>query len=399
MMYRSLIYILLLALSGCSMMENAKRMFVGDKDNAIPPAPLVEFRQSLNVVELWSRRVGKGTDEQYLRLAPVYAAQRLYIMDTRGRLLALDATNGREFWSRNAIERQRFWSQGDEVKISAGPGFGEETLLVGTNNGEVFAYQSADGKSMWRARVSSEILSTPIKANDTVIVRTIDGKLHALNGENGHRLWIYDRPVPSLSLRGTATPVIDNDMVIAGFDEGRLAALDLKTGRLLWEARISTPSGSTEMDQMVDIDADPIIMDGVIYAASYQGQVAAIQLQTGRILWTRDISSYAGFTADENYLYVSDQESHVRAFDRYSGEQTWEQQELKMRNVTAPASIGEYIVVGDLEGYLHWMEKQTGAFVARTRPSDAPYIAPPLVVGNFLYAFSSDGTLTAYTYR
>jgi outer membrane protein assembly factor BamB len=149
----------------------------------------------------------------------------------------------------------------------------------------------------------------------------------------------------------------------------------------------------------VDIDSDPIILEGVIYAATYQGQVAAVQLETGRILWTTDLSSYAGFAVDEDYLYISDQSSHIRAFDRFSGEQIWEQGRLNMRNVTAPARVGDYLVVGDVEGYLHWLDKRTGDFVARTRPADAPYIAPPLVVGNILYAFSSDGTLTASTFR
>lgn len=399
MMYKSLVCTLLFSLCGCSMMEDAKRMLAGDEDNAIPPAELVEFMPSLNVAELWSRRIGKGTDKIYLRLSPVYAAQRLYIVDSRGRLQALDATNGREFWSRNAIQKQRFWSKGDKAKISAGPGYGEESLLVGTNDGEVFAYRSQDGKFLWRARVSSEILSAPKRAGGTVIVRTLDGKLHALSGENGRRLWVYDREVPSLSLRGTSSPVIKDDMVIAGFDEGRLVALELKTGRLLWEARISTPRGSTDMEQMVDIDSDPIILEGVIYAATYQGQVAAVQQETGRILWTSNLSSYAGFTVDEDFLYVSDHSSHIRAFDRYSGEQIWEQGRLNMRNVTAPARVGDYLVVGDVEGYLHWLDKRTGNFVARTQPADAPYIAPPLVVGNILYAFSSDGTLTASTFR
>jgi len=171
MMYKNLVCALLLSLCGCSMMEDAKRMLAGDEDNAIPPAELVEFMPSLNVAELWSRRIGKGADKNYLRLSPAYAAQRLYIVDSRGRLQALDATNGREFWARNAIQKQRFWNKGDKAKVTAGPGYGEESLLVGTNDGEVFAYRSQDGKLLWRARVSSEILSAPKRAGGTVIVQ------------------------------------------------------------------------------------------------------------------------------------------------------------------------------------------------------------------------------------
>jgi outer membrane protein assembly factor BamB len=398
MILRNLAFCLLLAVTGCSMLETVSGMFSSD-DNVVPPASLVEFRQSLNTIELWSERIGIGTDEQYLKLTPAYARQRLYAVDVKGRLLSLDATNGRKHWSRNTINSAKFWSKSDVVRITGGPGYGEDTLLLGTNVGDVIAYNSADGKELWRAQVSSEILSTPKKSSDKVIVRTSDGKLYALNGDNGRRLWVYDRAVPSLSLRGTGTPVIQDDIVVAGFDEGRLTALDLKTGRLLWEVRITTPRGSTEIDLMVDIDAEPIIVKGVIYVASFQGNVAAVQLETGRILWTRDLSSYAGFSADDDNLYISDQDSHIHALDRYSGEPIWEQDSLHMRNITAPAGIGDYLVVGDLDGYLHWMEKSTGAFVARTRVSKDPFIATPIVVGKVLYAFCSDGKLAAYTYR
>jgi outer membrane protein assembly factor BamB len=378
----------LLLLAGCGAMKTVGGWFASEDKTVEPPAPLVEIQPSIKVVELWSRNTGSGTDKQYLELSPVVAGQRIYVVDSDGDLTAMDASNGREIWSRDA-----------DTAITAGPGFGADTVLIGTGEGRVLAYRADTGKDLWRSTVSSEILSPPQRAGDTVVVRTIDGKLFGLNAANGNRTWVYDRSVPSLTLRGTSTPVIDNDIVVAGFDGGRLAALELDTGRLLWETRVAVSQGRSELEQMVDIDSEPVVVDGVIYVVSFQGQLSAVDLQSGRLLWSRELSSYAGFSVDASSIYVSDDNSHVHAYDRYTGTELWEQDKLHNREITGPAGIGDYVVVGDLEGYLHWMNKSDGSFAARDRLSNERLIAKPVSVGRFLYAHSTDGTLAAYTYR
>ncbi len=380
--------LIIASLSACGVTDSVTEYFKGDSDNAIPPADLIEFRQRLNVIELWSEKVGSGTDKQYLKLAPVVANQRLYVADADGSIQARDATNGNRLWSIDA-----------DVRITGGPGFGENTILVGTGEAETIAYSANDGEEMWRATVSSEILSPPQKANNTVVVRTGDGKVFGLSGNTGKRLWIYDRTVPSLTLRGTSNPVISDDLVIAGFDGGKMAALDVRTGKLAWEASVAVARGSTDVERMVDIDSTPLEVDGVIYIATLQGHLSALQLETGRVLWDREISSYAGFGADQQNIYVTDDESHIWAFERFTSTSVWKQEKLHMRAITAPASIGDYIVVGDYDGYLHWMSKASGKFVARVEMCGDRIITPPIVVGKILYGYCSNGTLTAYSYR
>jgi len=387
-MIRIAILCLALSCAGCSGMSDSVNRFMGGKDNSEPPAPLVEFQSKLNVIELWSTSVGGGTDEQYLKLSPVLANQRLYVADSDGEVEALDATNGRSLWSTDVDER-----------ITGGPGVGENVVLVGTGEGIVIALDAGNGRKLWQATVSSEILSPPLKSENIVVVRTNDGKVFGLDGNNGKQLWTYDRTVPSLTLRGTSAPVITGGVVIAGFDAGRLAALDLRTGRLLWEVSIATARGRSELERMVDIDSDPLIVDDVVYVTTFQGQLAAVQIEGGRIMWNREISSYAGFSADESYIYLSDDNSNVWAFDRYSGTMVWKQDQLHARAVTGPANVGNYAVVGDVEGYLHWMHKADGSFVARTQLSGSRIIVQPLVAGKVLYAYSTDGSLTAYTFR
>ena len=401
---RFIILAVLSVLFGCAATEKVTSYFKGGSDNAEPPNPLVEFRQLVSVIELWKKNNGVGTDEQYLKLAPVIVNQRLYVADSAGIVGAMDAINGKRLWQKKisaseSVDGKSGWFRGGNIHITGGPGYGENTLMIGSQEGEVISLSAENGSELWRTRVSSEILSPPQRTADVAIVRTIDGKVFGIDANKGRRLWIYDRTVPPLTLRGTSTPAIDSGIVVAGFDGGKMAALDVRTGKLLWETSISAARGRSELERMVDIDSEPMIVDGVVYIATFQGQVAAVQLETGRILWSNDLSSYAGFSADEQSIYVTDEDSHVWALDRINGTILWEQENLHARAVTAPGAVGDQIVVGDLEGYLHWINKKTGEFSARLRLCKKPVIAKPIVVGKIVYAYCSDGKLAAYTYR
>ncbi len=401
---RFIILAVLSVLFGCAATEKVTSYFKGGSDNAEPPNPLVEIRQLVSVIELWKKNNGVGTDEQYLKLAPVIVNQRLYVADSAGNVGAMDAINGKRLWQKKisaseSVDGKSGWFRGSDIHITGGPGYGENTLMIGSQEGEVISLSAENGSELWRTRVSSEILSPPQRTADVAIVRTIDGKVFGIDANKGRRLWIYDRTVPPLTLRGTSTPAIDSGIVVAGFDGGKMAALDVRTGKLLWETSISAARGRSELERMVDIDSEPMIVDGVVYIATFQGQVAAVQLETGRILWSNDLSSYAGFSADEQSIYVTDEDSHVWALDRINGTILWEQENLHARAVTAPGAVGDQIVVGDLEGYLHWINKKTGEFSARLRLCRKPVIAKPIVVGKIVYAYCSDGKLAAYTYR
>jgi len=387
MLLRFILLLLVLMPAGCTTMKMLNKHFVGE-DNTEPPTPLTAFPQRLRVIEVWSKNVGKGTDEQYLKLTPAIYNNHVYIADSKGYLSALDATNGNDIWRTDT-----------DKPITGGPGAGSDLILVGTREGEIYAYAATNGKFLWQTRVSSEVLAAPQADGNVVVVRTIDGKLFGLNGETGERLWTYDRTVPALTLRGTSAPIIHSGLVITGFDGGKLTALELRTGKLLWETAISQASGRSELDRMVDIDSEPVILDGVIYVATFQGSIAAVEMETGRMQWNRDISSYAGLGVDSKYVYVTDDESNVWALERYSGSSVWKQESLKARAVTAPTSIGNYVVVGDLEGYLHWMDRETGEFIARHQFTSERIIAPPVAYQDILYTYSSNGTLGAFTFQ
>jgi outer membrane protein assembly factor BamB len=369
-----LLYILIL-LSGCSIF--------GDNENMEPPAPLVKFMPTLSLKTLWTAQAGAGTDKSYLKIAPAFYNDRLFTASPEGHLRAFNFNNGQPVWQRKI-----------DVPISGGPGVGEGLVLVGSQKGDVVALSEADGTKQWQVQVSSEVLATPRISQGIVVVRTIDGKVFALDSKTGERLWVYDQArVPLLTLRGTSSPIVTYDAIIVGFDNGKLVVLVLRTGKLVGEYLVSEPRGRSELERMVDIDADPLLVGDIIYVTSYQGRTVA--LKRNKLLWERKLSSHAGLGVDADYLYISDSKSHVWAVDRYSGDDWWKQDKLQARNVTAPVSIGDYVVVGDMEGYLHWMRRDNGQFVTRYRIGKTSIIVPPLVVDDILVAYDSQGKIVA----
>lgn len=375
--------LMLVLLSGCGTVKN---LLGSGVDNSIPPTPLVEIETLAEIIKLWEKDTGKGSTKQYLKLTPSHIQGKVFVADIRGNIAAIDATTGSTLWENDA-----------DMNITGGPGSSETLTMIGSDNGDVLAYASESGELLWQAKVSSEVLAAPQEAYGVVVTRTIDGRVFGLDANDGSRLWVYDRVVPALTLRGTSNPVITGDIVIAGFDGGRISAIELHTGKLIWETSVSLASGRSELERMVDIDSEPVIIGSDIYVATFQGRLASVTLEDGRISWTRDISSYAGLTADENNIYITDDQSNIWALERASGNSVWKQENLFARRATAPATVGELVVVGDLEGYLHWMNKGNGEFVARTHFSKNPILAPPVAVEDIVYAFGGDGTLGAFT--
>jgi len=384
--------VLLIVFSTCVGCSNTQKVvesiFASDDDNSIPPSPLVDIVATANLNQIWSENIGKGTDELFIKLTPVVRGENVFIADTRGEIVALFAETGKNVWENDS-----------DLPITGGPGADENLVLVGTSEGDVLALLRESGEEAWRTKVSSEILSPPREADGVVVVRTIDGKIFALDATTGDRLWIYDRTVPNLTLRGTSTPIIANGLVIAGFDGGRLTALELKSGKLIWEAKVAIPRGRSQLERMVDIDSQPLILDDSIYVTTYQANVSALSLDSGQVLWQRDISSHSELSADAEYLYVTDYLGNVWALDRFSGGSVWKQEKLAHRKITGPAILGDKVIVGDLEGYLHWLDKETGDFAARIEVEEAPILTKPIVANGILFAYSSGGRLAAYTYK
>ena len=387
---------LCLTLPGCAAFDTLNESvsgisnyFLGGEDNSDPPAILVEYAPEIKIEEVWQETVGAGADEQSLKLIPAIGFGKILAADRNGLVQARDLNTGRLIWEAET-----------DVHFSAGPGLGVGTVILGSSDAEVVALNSEGGELLWKSHVSSEVLSVPVIANGIVVIRTTDGEVIALNEKNGVKLWNYEHNAPALSVRGIGAPIIVEDNVIEGYDNGKLMALRLADGKYVWETSVAIPKGRSEVERLVDLDVDPIEVGGVIYIASYHGGAAAVSELDGDVLWRNEaISSYTGLSNDFRYLYLSDSTDDVWQLDQRSGASLWKQTELHQRKLTAPAVYGSYVVVGDFEGYVHWLSTTDGRQLGRIKVADSAIDAKPIVVDNTVYVYAKDGTLAALQTR
>lgn len=371
--------VLALGLSGCGYIP----WLGGDRDPS-PPAELEEFVQEVSLNVLWSERLTKGSEGRRLNLVPAVGGGRVLAADSRGRTIAVDLDTGRVLWERET-----------GLPFSGGPDLAGDRLFLGTSGGEVLALSLADGRELWRTQLASEVLSIPrATGQGALIVHSLDDTLVSLDAASGAEQWRVSYPAPVLTLRGSSTPTIAPTGIVAGLSGGKLVKLDPKDGTPLWEVTVTPPSGRSELARISDIDADPVVVGTLVFVGTYNGDLAAVDLESGTILWRRQLSSYAGLAANESDLFVTDSDDQIWAADPVSGAGRWKQERLRHRQLTAPVLIGNLIAVADLEGYVHLIAQQDGRLVGRTRITKKGAInARPLVAGNRLIVYANDGTL------
>lgn len=353
-----------------------------------PPAELVDFSPAFRMSKAWSESLGGDAQNLRLGLTPASDNARVYAAGRKGDIVALDQASGR-----------RVWRTKTKLPLSAGPGLGGDLLVVGSSDGDLVALDKNSGELRWQTRLSSEIIAAPAVSRNTVVVRSVDGFLRGLNADNGSERWKLQFEVPRLSLRGNASPVLTGDLVIAGFDNGKVAAVSYATGAVAWQATLGSPRGRTELERLTDVDASPVAVGNDLYLVNYQGRVVMVKPASGQLIWSQDLSSYSGMAADWNQLYVSDENSEVVALDRETGTEKWRQTGLRARDLTAPAVFGESVVVGDFEGYLHFLSRESGELQSRIRVGKDAIINPALILDKGLAVQTSGGLVTALLRR
>jgi outer membrane protein assembly factor BamB len=365
-----------LAIAGCNR----------DSKKVDPPAELVKFKQTLALQQLWSQGTS-GDDDARLGLGPALDEGRVYVAGNDGTVQAIGLANGK-----------RQWAAKTDLPLSAGPGTGFGLVVAGSSEGDVVALDASNGAVRWQKRVGAEVLARPAVGEGRVIVHTVDGRIHALRSTDGSEAWNYEQPAPRLTLRGSAPPVVAGEAVICGFDNGRVVALSVQGGDVLWEATLSAGRGRSELERLVDVDAAVRVSGSDVFATGYQGQVSMIALENGQAAWNRELSSHRGLALDDDSLYVTLSDGTVVSLSRRDGAEQWRTAALLRRSVSGPAVVGDYVVVGDFEGYLHWMNRTTGKFVAREKAGGRITNAPVSADG-ILVVQADKGTVRAFRVR
>ena len=345
------------------------------------PAALTPLERPMPVRVLWSASAGDG--DRYV-FSPAFADGAVYAAARNGSVTRFDAATGRRSWSVSASHR-----------LSGGVASDGRVVAVANEDGEVIALDAATGRKRWTARVSSEVIAAPAVGADLVLVRSIDNRVAAFGAEDGKRRWVYQRSPSSLIIRTPAGVTIDGDTAYAGFAGGKLAALALANGGVRWEATVALPKGATELERVTDVVGLPVVQEREVCAATYQGRVGCYEVATGRQVWARDVSSLTGVSVDARYAFVSDDRGAVQAFDRTNGRSVWKQDKLAHRQLSLPQPFGELVAVGDFEGYVHLLARETGAFVGRYATGRGPVRAAPRPIPGALLVETQSGGMYA----
>ena len=354
-------------------------------DEVDPPTPLVAIPVEATLTRQWSVNVGNGQGKNYTEITPSIDGGVIYAASEDGAVVAIEISTGNTLW------RTRI-----EGVITGGVGSGDGLVMVATESAELVVLNQADGTIKWQHAVSSEVLSAPQTNGDIVVAQTVDDKLVALDADDGEQRWIYETTQPALTLRGSSKPVITTGAVIAGFSNGTLVAVSAEDGVYLWEERVAVPEGEYDIDRVIDVDGDLLLDGGRILAASYQGNLMAFEVTSGRIVWGMEASSYHGMEQGFGNIYYCDDKSQVFAIRDNSEDIVWDNSDLLNRQITAPTAFGNYIAVADYDGYVHLLSQIDGRIVGRIQADNDGVRANLLAENGRLYVFGNSGRLTAY---
>jgi outer membrane protein assembly factor BamB len=345
-------------------------------------AELPELHNAIPVRLVWQASVGAAEEAI---LSPAVVGGSVYAAAHDGAVVSLDAADGRRRWRVDVGQ-----------VLSGGVGSDGDLVAVGSEEGEVIALEAASGKVRWRSRVSSEVLSPPAVTGDLVLVRSGDSRLFALDARDGKRRWLYQRASAPLSIRSPQGIAVSRGLAFAGFSGGKLMAVSLANGTPRWEGTVAVPRGATELERVADVVGIPAVGEREVCAAAYQGRVGCFDIANANPFWTRELSSSTGVELDAGFVLVSDDKGAVHALDRSAGTSVWKQDKLFLRRLSAPLALGREIAVGDVEGYVHLLARDTGAFVARVETDGTPVSAGLVRLGSGFLVQTGGGRLYAF---
>lgn len=377
-----------MSMTGCSLFED------DDDPDAIPE--LVEIEAKFEPDIQWQESVGDGVEHHFSRLKPVLFEDKVYAASREGIVTAFDSKSGDELWSvdlRN--EADGFFEDRQSQRVSGGITVAFNKLYLGTEHGEVFALNMSDGSIVWRKKVKGEVITPPGAGDGLIVVNTGAGYLIALHPDDGEQRWEYEQEVPPLTLRGISSPIVASGGVIFGSANGKLNVVVAQSGLEAWKQSVATAVGASELERLVDVDTQPVLNADTIYSLSYNGNLIAVDVQSGQIKWKKEYSAYRNMSLDGFNIYLTDVSGHVYAVDSRNGELIWKQSDLQRRGLTGAYSYDDYVVVGDSLGYLHWLDKSSGEMVSRIElDSDGLYISA-IGTGKQVIVQSRNGEITA----
>ena len=368
--------------AGCSSMPSLSSLnpFSSKSVPKNPPVALIDIKPTLAVRSIWSTPVGAGGVHAF---SPAVTSDGIFAAAQDGTVVRLDAASGRPLWRINA-----------GIKLTAGVGSDGSTVAVAGDKGTVMVFDGS-GNLRWKAQTSSEVLSAPAVGQGVVVVRSQDNRIVGFDATTGERKWIVQRTAPPLTLRAAPGILLAGPNAYVALPGGKLLAITLATGAPRWEVSVGEPRGATELERIVDTSGMPVLIGREVCAVSFQGRAMCFDAASATVAWAKDLSSEVGLGADERFLFAADTTGAVSALTREAGASVWKNTQLAYRRLTAPASVGRAVAVGDYQGYVHFLGREDGALLARIATDGSQITAAPLLSGNNLIVQTQAGAVAA----
>ena len=370
--------ILSVAMVGCS--SNKVKV------EKVKPNPLPKLVQATSLTEVFSHKVSASSEQDPLRLRLDVDNGVIFAMNPKGEVTAYKG-------------KQRLWeTKVTKQELTSGVEAADGLVVVASRKGQVFALDQQTGEQKWTAQLSGAVISPALIQTGRVILMANDGTVFALDEATGQQAWTYKMANAAFSLRGQASPVsLDPRTIAVASSNGYLYAIDSLTGAPRMQRRVAVSDGRSDIQRLVDIDAEPVVVGQYVVTNSFQGQVTVLDLAAQRVAWSVDASSINRPEVAENKVFVAQRDGKLKAFDLATGQELWENEQLLNRNLSNPVLLGQQLVVGDLDGVLHLIDPNTGTLVGRAKTSGE--VRTLRVIDNQLFVATRKGELSIWQSR
>ncbi len=352
------------------------------------------------VTKAWSKNVMSSVNrEQGLTNAPIVADGKVYLMTPKNKVIALDAWSGEKLWERQLISKKERSGAGVAGGISNEKGI----LFATTSNGFVVALDGVAGDELWRQNVKAPVRAAPTVKNDRVFVVSHDNRLHVFSADSGELLWTHSGIEESIAILGGASPAVAEGVVVVPYSSGEIYALSSVDGRYLWQETLAGRANYDPLANLTDIVAPPVITDGNVYVANASGQMAVLNLKTGRRVWKRDFSAQSVPVVIGNAIFMVTNSNHMVGLERATGRIKWVL-DLGRNSMTdkdervfwyGPVLAGDRLMAIASDGHAISVSPEEGTKLGlvdmKVRAS-----VPPVVAGGLLYFLTDTGRVVAY---
>lgn len=348
---------------------------------------------------VWTASIAGSSTKQRLAASPVVGGGQLFVMDTQGTVHAFDAATGQAKW------RTSFRPDDNASSVfGGGVSYSDGRVYVTTGVGEVAALNAADGSQIWKVKPGGPLRGSPTLAFNSVFVMTQSNQIYALDAADGQVNWNEGAASTASGVFGVAAPAAGQGTIVAGYSSGELIAYRYENGRELWSDALARTSIATSVSTLTDVDADPIIDNGRVYALGQGGRMAAYELVTGQRVWELSLAGISTPAVTSEWIFTLTDDGRMLAIAKGTGKVRWLTQLARYRNEekrkdpifwTGPVLAGNRLWIANSRGEVLSVDPGSGTATPFTRLSDAVSLAP-VVADQTLYILDDGGKITAF---